>query len=353
MKIAVLGTLHKPISSSSLGGTETFTYYLVEDLVRSGHDVTLFAHPDSKTSARLISTGIVKEEMHIDSFWPNQLNSIKQALELVEGEGDFDIVHGNLYETYPALPFASLFEDINVKFVSTVHNDLFAHDISSKIFEPYKDCRFVFVSKFALNQAAQEYPNASFIYNGIAEDIFRPIDSPKRDYVLWLSRISEGKGLVDAIMAAKKANIKIIFAGGIDSPKNQLFFDSKVKPLVDDKQVIYAGAVSEEQKLDLYQNALAFLFPVKWDEPFGLVSAEAMACGTPVVGYRRGALPEVIKEGETGYLVDEGDISALAEMLKRAETLDRSKCRSWVEQNFTTSRTSEAYIKYYNSLLGQ
>lgn len=351
MKIAILGTLHKPISKDAMGGTESFTYYLTEGLVKRGNDVTLFAHPESKTSAKLVSDGIVTSEMHIDPFWPNQINSLKSALDHILEEGNFDIVHNNLYETYPAMFLAGLIKKVGTSFVSTVHNDLLTMDDTLKIFEQYEKENFVFVSKFARDNVKAELPNKFFVYNGVSIDDYKPIATPEADYVLWLSRVAEGKGLEDAILASKKAEKIIIFAGLIDSVKNQAFFDNKVKPLIDDERVIYRGAVKGEEKLKLYQNACALLMPVKWDEPFGLVACEAMACGTPVIAYRRGALPELIVDGETGFIVEEGDIDALAGKINEISKIDRSRCRARVEDNFTVEKMVDGYEAVYDRII--
>jgi len=351
MKIAILGTLHKPICKEAMGGTESFTYYLTEGLVDRGEDIVLFAHPDSKTSAKLISDGIVTSEMHIDPFWPNQINSLKNALDYILKEGDFDIVHNNLYETYPAMFISGLVKKIGTSFVSTVHNDLLTMTDTFKIFQQYQKENYVFVSKFARDNAKGDLSNQFFVYNGVSIDDYKPVSSPKGDYILWLSRIAEGKGLEDAILASKKVGKKIIFAGLIDSVKNQNFFENKVKPLIDNKQVVYIGAVESEEKLKIYQNASALLMPVKWDEPFGLVACEAMACGTPVIAYKKGALPELIVDGKTGYLVEEGDINALSAKIKEVSRIDRSQCRVRVEENFTVGKMIDGYERMYQTII--
>src|SRR3989344_4356091 len=251
MKIALLASVHKQVSSDTLGGTEMLTYYLVEELVKRGHDVTLFATSDSVTSAKLVSVCDSATANEKDGpqnlFLPYQLLLSQKA---VEKSQEFDLIHNNYFETFLFSAF-SLF--CRVPVVHTVHNDFF-------------------------------------------------------------------------------------------------HFAKEMPPLLSDS-IVFESALDLDRKMKLLSRAKALLAPISWDEPFGLVLVEAMACGTPVIAYKRGAVSEIIKDGRTGYIVPEGDINGLVERIKMIDTIDREQCRKHVENNFSVEKMVDGYEEIYKKIL--
>lgn len=366
MKVAIVGSLLKPISSESIGGTEMFAHLLTEGLTDKGVDVSLFATSDSKTHAKLISVCSSKQtnglyEGDLETRIPYQ---ILQAGNVIEKSKEFDIIHNNYYHFYLLSGF-SVFADCPI--VTTMHNHHWKSPnlklILEKTQRKNKDV-VVFASK-AAQKLSNNLFNSEVIYYGIDISLF-PFSPKSEDYVLWFSRMVPPKGIKDAMDASYAGGFPLILAGGEPvRPEHKTYFAEKIKPNFSNN-VEYKGPSTEKEKISLYKNAKALLFPTHLEEEFGLVMVEAMACGTPVIAYNRGAVSEVVKDGVTGFVIDPDNedrpqkgswiikkqgIEGLVEAVKRIGEINRKTCREHVKANFTKEKMIKEYISLYNRLL--
>ncbi len=348
LKIAIGATLHKKSRRNSTSGTEEFAYFLARELVKKGHEVRVFASGDSDIIGNL--SGISSEK---------DINKVEQGQRLFYGfqllesnmichnQDEFDIIHINYFEPFLFTAFSQL---IKKPVVYTVHSDIFVspdwQKLTSQMVKP--EDKFIFVSKNAFDQA-KLLTNRTYIYNGIDTDLF-PFSPIHGNYLLWLGRIRKKKGIKEAIEAAVKADEQLIISGVIDNPEERLFYENEIKPLIKNHhKITEVGPSSFEEKIKLYKQAKGFLFPVTWEEPFGLTMVEAMACGTPVIGFKRGAVSEIIDNGVTGYVVN--DVSTMADKIKQLELIDRVNCRARVEEKFSLDRMVNDYESLYYSLV--
>jgi glycosyltransferase involved in cell wall biosynthesis len=368
MRVAVAASLLKSISPESTGGTEAFAHILTEGLVAKNLDVTLFATSDSQTKATLSSvasslqtTGIY--EGNIETRIPYQLLQIRDILSKSE---KFDIIHNNYFHFFLLTTFSSFTQ---TPVITTMHNHYWQYPnlkhILSTTLQRDKDV-VVFASKAAQKPADGLFPS-EVIYHGIDIAPF-PFSEKADDYVCFFSRVVPTKGIKDAIDAARNGNFKLKIAGGqAVSPEDKAFVAEHVTPYFSDS-IQSIGSPNEAERLKLYQNAKALLFPTHIDEQFGLVAAEAMACGTPVIAYNRGAVAEVVKDGVTGFIIDPEDglgttkgswvikkrgVEGLIEAYKRIEEIDRAACRAHVEKHFTSERMIVEYIALYKRVLNK
>jgi glycosyltransferase involved in cell wall biosynthesis len=343
MKIAQIAPFEEAVPPKKYGGTELVVYNLTEGLVRRGHNVTLFASGDSKTSARLLE------------IFPKSLRSRKICSELNTREAykfvglgkiinellkeKFDIVHNHI--SWRLLPFAEI---IKSKIITTFHGPL-NMNFQKVIYQTFSHLPFVSIS----NNQRQPLPGLNFVatvYNGIDLAKFSFNKNPK-NYLIFLSRMSPDKGPLEAIKIAKKAKVKLVIAAKIDLDKE--YFEKKVEPLIDNKQIEFVGEVSHRRKIELLKNAKALLAPIQWAEPFGLFFIEAMACGTPVITFKQGSTPEVIQDKKTGFLVR--DINEAVTAIQNIDELNREDCREWVRKNFSASLMVENYERAYCKIL--
>lgn len=370
MRIAIAGILNKPILKSSFGGTESFTYQLTENLVRRFHDVTLFADAKSQTSARLESFFSFEDQdlMHGTRIEARFLYHLLQTREIAKRSLEFDLVHNNYYDSFFFTPFIDWF---SCPTITTVHNDFWQYkDMKSffmKTYRPGKDI-YVFVSNNARKLAGD--PEGSLtIYNGInvSDYAFEPF--PNDSYLFWLSRVTPKKGAKEAVEAAIKTQKKLILSGMYPTEYKN-YFQKYVGNLLSET-INFIGPQAFKEKINYYKNARAFIFPIQWEEPFGLVMIEAMATGTPVVAFARGSVPEVIKDGETGFIVNPSDedlrgewiikktgIDGLCEAVEKIYSMPedqyremRRNCRAHVEKNFTVEQMVSNYEKVYQQIL--
>jgi glycosyltransferase involved in cell wall biosynthesis len=375
MRIAIAGVVTKKIEENALGGTEAFTYLLVDGLVKRGHEVTLYCAKGSTTSAQHqveICEGpdALGEESNLHFVYPYTLLEVRAILEDIKRK-KFDILHVNFLKTFLMAYFAN---QSDIPILYTMHRDFMARP---KIYEVYDRIgfspneHFVYVSKKAQELSLLK-KNAGYIYNGIDISKFSPSGRNDQKKFLWLSRVDELKGSSPSIKACFEAKVPLILSGIIDRAKYQTFFDQEIKPFLT-KDIVFEEHAGFERKLELYQNSKAFLFPIQWEEPFGLVLTEAMACGTPVIGFARGAIPEVVADGVTGFVVNSSEedkrgdfiikktgIAGLVEAIRRMNSLSleeyavmRQACRKRVEENFTIEKTVEGYENLYISLVGE
>ncbi len=355
LKIAQLVPPWISVPPKKYGGTELIVSHLTEELIKRGHQVTLFASGDSITRAKLIS--VCPKALYgvgipwTDAFWP--LLHTSTAFEKAK---NFDIIHNHFH--YFGLSFSSL---VKTPVVTTYHGDFATAEKNPakyQILEKFKRNYFISISNLQRKFTKVNLNFIATVYNGINLKEFK-FNNKSQNYLVWLGRITEKKGIIEAIRAAKKIKLPLKIAAKID--KNYLpdvkFYEEKVKPLIDGKQIQYLGEVTGSVRNELLRNALALLNPIKWNEPFGLVMPEAMACGTPVVAFNRGSVPEIVKDGKTGFVVSQFDkkkkinIKGLVEAIKKVDQIDRKECRRRVEENFTVEKMVDGYEEVYYKIV--
>lgn len=341
MKIAQIAPIAIRVPPAKYGGTELICSLLTEELVRQGHDVTLFATGDSKTAAKL--KYIIEKPIGVGN--PNMMPIWTHFAFAFESWKEFDVIHnhGGMF----GLIYAPL---VGVPMITTLHNLYFESKDSGFVY--FKKQNFVSISK-RQKELANGLNIVDVIYNAIDIDKFK-LDGEKEDYLLWLSNCVPDKGPDVAIKVAKELDMKLVMCAKIDRKiaDHVRYFEEEIKPHIDGKKIIFKEEVTPEEKAELFRKAACFLFPIRWEEPFGMVMAEAMACGTPVVAYRCGAVFEVVKDGKTGYVVDKDDYKNFVKRVKDAldGKIDSKTCRRHVEENFTPQIMAEKYLRVYERL---
>jgi glycosyltransferase involved in cell wall biosynthesis len=312
------------------------TSLLTEGLVARGHDVTLFATADSKTSAKLVAI-YPHGYWHDENMWPWELYEMLNLAAAVERAAEFDIIH---YEAayYPmSLAYARLSP---TPIVQTLHHSPSPEEI--KLWARYPEAPFVAISREQAHLLAG-LNVFDTVLHGIDTDNFAFRERPD-DYLLFLGRFTEGKGVLQAIEIAKRTNMRLILAAAEDD-----YYREKVAPHVDGRLVVYYGEADFAAKVKLYGGARAFLYPIQAREPFGLVLAEAMACGTPVAALDKGAVREVVDEGETGLIFQ--NLEQMANELPRVFDLDRRRVRDRAVARFGAARMVDEYVAVYNRIV--
>ncbi|MCS7093207.1 MAG: glycosyltransferase family 4 protein [Patescibacteria group bacterium] len=350
LKIAQVAPLWENVPPEKYGGTERVVYYLTEGLVKRGYEVTLFSAGTSKTSAKLVSIyprPLVKDKIP----WSNLMYPLLHITSVFDRQEEFDIIHVHLNKSsdYISLPLA---RPIKEKVVFTLH---FPYPLSHGrqdrhlVLQKYKDLNYVSISN-SQRKGGENLNWLATVYNGVDINLYKFNPNPTGDYFLWLGKFNPDKGVKEAIIAAKRAGVKLLVAGTIDTLDNQNFqyYKNEIEPLLDNKQVIYIGELNDEEKNRVYGNALGFLNPIKWNEPFGLVMAEAMATGTPVIAFKNGAATEIIVDGNSGFLVN--SIEEIIEKMTLIQNINRRECRKRIEEHFTTDRMVDEYCKIYHIL---
>lgn len=343
MRIAQLAPLIERVPPSGYGGTELVVSLLTEQLVKNGHDVTLFASGDSISESQLVS--VIPEALRKRKDIPLHrwtAYELRSLLKLQEMSSQFDIIHNHM--GYQALPFLQQFD---CPVLTTNHNHV--ADYCSDIFLAYKHLPFISISEsYRKLNFPQELNYVAVIYNGIDIAKFKYDPNAQRDYLLFIGRVSADKGTAHAIDIAIRLGQPIKIAGKVDLVDAD-YFTEEVKPRLQNKNVEFLGEVSFAEKVALYAGAKAVLYPINFDEPFGLVMAEALASGTPVVGLNRGSVREVVSDGETGIIGNSVD-----ELLMRFNELDNlsnAACRKRAEKFFSQERMTEDYENIYGSLI--
>jgi len=312
------------------------TSLLTEGLVARGHDVTLFATGDSKTSAKLAAI-FPHGYWHDENMWPWELYEMLNLAAAVERADEFDIIH---YEAayYPmSLAYSRL---SRAPIVQTLHHSPSAAEIA--LWTRYPDAPFVAISREQARLLAG-LNVVDTVLHGIDTDNFTFRDKPD-DYLLFLGRFTEGKGVLQAIEIAKRVGLRLILAAAEDD-----YYREKVAPLVDGRHVVYYGEADFGAKVKLYGGARALLYPIQAREPFGLVLAEAMACGTPVAALDKGAVREVVDDGVTGIVFE--DLEQMAAELPRVFDLDRRRVRERAVARFGAARMADEYIAVYTRII--
>ncbi|HEX2910089.1 MAG TPA: glycosyltransferase family 4 protein [Chloroflexia bacterium] len=341
MRIAQVAPLYERVPPQFYGGTERVVSYLTEELVRQGHDVTLFASGDSITKAHLVP--INDHSLRLDENSIDRLAHHMVQLEKVFAEiHNFDIVHFHI--DYLHFPLTRRCQEPNV---TTLHGRLDISDLQP-LFREYHDMPVVSIS----NAQREPLPFANWVgnvYHGLPVDLldFHP---KAGDYLAFLGRISPEKRADRAIEIAKRTGIPLKIAAKVDDADKK-YYEREIKPLLDHPLVEYIGEITEEQKNEFLGNALALLFPIDWAEPFGLVMIESMACGTPVIAFESGSVSEVLTEGVSGFLCHNLDEAVAA--VGRLPEMDRAKVRAAFEERFTSTRMASDYVKVYQEVLAQ
>jgi len=341
MKIAQVAPLFERVPPKLYGGTERVVSYLTEELVRKGHDVTLFASGDSLTAARLVpcSPTALRLNPSIEDELPYHLLMLEKVSERAAA---FDIVH--FHTDLIHLPSTHGFRD---KTLTTLHGRLDRPDLVP-FYRTFADAPLVSISD------NQREPISGLnwrgtIHHGLPGDMLRFDPSSRGEYLAFLGRISPEKGPDTAIRIASNLGLPLKIAAKIDA-LDRPYWDAEIAPMVTaHPKVEFVGEVSERQKATFLAGARALLFPISWREPFGLVMIEAMACGTPVVAFGAGAVPEVIDEGVTGFVVN--NIAEAVAAVPKASKLDRARIRQVFEKRFTASRMADDYLRLYRELL--
>ncbi len=344
MKIVQLAPFEEAVPPPKYGGTELVVYNLTQELVKRGHKVYLIASGDSKTNAKLLSIFPKALRKYPEAKDMKMRDSLKfigvgKVLEYLK-DLDVDIIHNHI--GWRLLPFTPL---LKKPVITTLHGPL---DIKYQktIYGQFKKANFVSIS----NNQKEPLPDLNYIatvYNGIDIKKF-PFSEKRGNYLAFLGRMSPEKGPVEAIKVAKKSSLELKIAGKIDVVDKE-FFEKKVAPFIDNKQIKFLGETNHKEKVELLKNAKALLTPIQWREPFGLFFVEAMACGTPVIAFNRGSVPEIIKDGETGFIVR--NVEEMAEAIKNIDKISRKKCRERVEKYFTVGKMADGYEKVYYEIL--
>ena len=338
MRIAQVAPLFESVPPKLYGGTERVVAYLTEELVRAGHDVTLFASGDSVTSARLVPVG--RQSTRLDPRCRDPLARHVLLLEKVFASIEqFDIVHFHIdYLHFP------LSQRHAVPHVTTLHGRLDMPDLPG-VYEAFPDVPVVSIS--ATQRTPLPWLNwQATVHHGLPPDLYPP-RATSEGYLAFCGRISREKRPDRAIRIAERAGIKLLMAAKVD-PNDRQYFADVIRPMLKSPWVEYIGEIGEAEKADLLGGAQALLFPIDWPEPFGLVMLEAMACGTPTIAWRRGSVPEVIDDNVTGYIVDSE--AEAVEAVQLCATLDRARCRSQFERRFTSAEMAANYLALYGKL---
>jgi glycosyltransferase involved in cell wall biosynthesis len=322
------------------GGTERIASYLTEELVAQGHDVTLFASGDSITAAKLVPC--CAQALRLNKAVRDPIPYYMLMLDKVRRHAlEFDIIHFHMDQFH-----FPIFRDIAHRTITTLHGRQDLPDMFP-LYAGFPDMRLVSIS----NAQRKPIPDASFaatIYHGLPRDLLSPTLKQRGGYLAFIGRISPEKRVDRAIRIARAVGIPLKIAAKVDRV-DQEYFKAEIEPMLDGPDVEFIGEIDERRKPAFLGEARALLFPIDWPEPFGLVMIEAMACGTPVMAFRNGSVPEVIDEGVTGFVVD--DEEQAVRKLGALLALDRGRVRRRFEERFTAQRMAADYVKIYKSLV--
>lgn len=339
MKIAQVAPLVESVPPRLYGGSERVASYLTEELVRLGHDVTLYASGDSLTSAKL--RPMCEQALRLSNIPRDPLVHHLLMVNRVFNEAQlYDIVHFHI--DFMHYPLARL---MTTPHATTLHGRQDIADLQV-LYEEFAEMPLVSIS----NSQRGPLPDANWqatVYNGIPEQLLRYHPGPG-EYLAFLGRMSPEKGVDVAIEIAQVLGMPLKIAAKID-PVDEQFFHTRVRPLLEDPLVEFIGEINERDKSDFLGRASALLFPIDWPEPFGLVMVEALACGTPVVAFRRGSVPEIVSHGVTGYIVD--SVSEAIAATRAVSSIRRADCRRAFEQRFSARSMAAGYLGVYRDLL--
>ena len=341
MRIAQVAPLYESVPPKLYGGTERVVSYLTEELVRQGHQVTLFASGDSVSQARLVAP--CPRSLRLDKQCVDQLAHHVVLLEQVFQQARaFDLIHFHIdYMHFP------LSVRHNIPTVTTLHGRLDLPDLIP-VYEMFPTMPVVSISD--AQRAPLPWLNwLGTIYHGLPEDLYTFRETPGT-YLAFLGRIAPEKGVEQAIAIAQQAGMPLKIAAKVDRADHE-YYREVVQPLLKKHALVdYVGEVGEREKDTFLGEAYALLFPIDWPEPFGLVMIEALACGTPVIAYSRGSVPEVLESGVTGWIVE--DTAEAVQAVARVPAISRARCRQVFEEHFSAFRMAQDYLQIYKKLLG-
>lgn len=345
MKIAELAQLWVSVPPEKYGGAALIVSELTEELVKRGHEVTLFAPGDSRTKAKLVAVAHQSSiDMGID--WSDLNLELINISECFKHANDFDVIHGHISASNPSIYFSQLF---NTPSVFTLHNTFLSrkNEAQKIIIDNIKKVNFVSISK----NFQKENPNLNYIgnvYNGIDLKKYHFNDKPK-NYLAWLGRFDNSKGAKEAIDVAEKLGMELILAGRVSGESENDYFKNFIKPRLNNR-IKYIGEVDLKAKNNLLSNAYVTLIPTNWMEPFGLVTVEALACGSPVVAFDMGANKEIVADNKTGYIVPKADVQKMVEAVKKIDRISRYDCRKHVEENFSVQKMADGYENIFKKV---
>jgi glycosyltransferase involved in cell wall biosynthesis len=339
MRIAQVAPLYESVPPKYYGGTERVVSYLTEELVHQGHEVTLFASGDSVTRARLIAA--CRRSLRLDKHCVDRLaHQILMLEHVLQRADEFDIIHFHVdYLHFP------LSRRQPITHVTTLHGRLDIPDLVP-LYQEFRDMPVISISNGQREPLAWANWQAT-VYHGVPADMYR-FRAESGGYLAFLGRISPEKRADRAIEIAKRVQIPLKVAAKVDRVDKE-YFESVVEPLLRHPLVEFVGEIGDGEKDEFLGNAYALLFPIDWPEPFGLVMIEAMACGTPVIAYRGGAVSEVMEQGHTGFIVK--GLEDAVEAVLRVGELSRKRCREVFEQRFTATRMAHDYVQVYKRLI--
>lgn len=346
LRIAQVSPLWTCIPPATYGGIELLLKLLVDELVDQGHEVTLFATADCKTKGRLhpIAEACLTDLMARGEAYAFEHYANAVVAEAIRRASEFDVIHYHLTPGW--LPLASLSK---TPAVFTLHTCAVKDD--EWAFARYPQVEVAAISRFQVAETEARLGRSfPVVYNGCDFGAYEPSFAPGK-YLAFLGRMSHAKNPAGAIAIAKAVGMPLVMAGQPQNGEEQHYFAQEVQPHIDGERVRWLGPVNHGQKADLLQNAAALLFPIQWDEPFGLVMIEAMACGTPVVGVRRGSVGEVVTPGVTGFTA--GTPGELAPLVEAALKLDRRKVREAAEAQFGYQKMVASYLDLYRRLVAR
>ncbi len=339
MRIAQVSPLFESVPPKYYGGTERVVSYLTEELVRQGHEVTLYASGDSVTKARLVAP--CRRSLRLDTGCVDQLAHHMFMLERVaQDAAAYDIIHYHVDYLHFLLS-----RRMSLPHVTTLHGRLDIPDLVN-LYREFREMPVVSISNAQRKPLAWANWQAT-VYHGLPEDQYRFRDRPGT-YLAFLGRISREKRVDRAIEIARRIAMPLKIAAKVDSVDKE-YFETTIRPLLDGPYTEYLGEIGDGEKDEFLGNAYALLFPIDWPEPFGLVMIEAMACGTPVIAYRHGSVPELMDDGVTGFVVTQLDDAVRA--AERVAEIDRRSCRQVFEEQFTVSRMARDYVAVYERLI--
>lgn len=351
MKIAIISPVMVPVPPKKYGGIELIVDELARGLAKKGHKVSVFCSGGStieQEGITRVETCPYPTREHIEE---NRQWELNQMMTILGRQHEFDIIHFN-YEP-AAFRFdidgvmVNLLDFFTVPVALTFHNTT---DIQSNVEYYHKTLslhrhEMIFISENQ-RRPVSFFPNTKVIYNALPIEKF-PLESKKENYLLFLGRITPFKGILEAISVAQKTNIPLIIVAKVD-PVDEEFYEKEVKDKIDGKLVRFVGEADFAGKTEYLKKAKCLLFPILWEEPFGLVMVEALACGTPVVAFRRGSVPEIIQDGVSGFIVD--NVDEMTEAVGKTETISAEKCRESVEKRFSVERMVDEYESAFEEI---
>jgi glycosyltransferase involved in cell wall biosynthesis len=337
MKIAQVAPLIESVPPRLYGGTERIVSYLTEELIRQGHEVTLFASGDSQTGAELVAT--VPNALRLDPVVRDYAPySVLQIEHVRRRANEFDVIH--FHSDFLHLPLVRATMPDRV--VTTMHGRLDLPDYRA-LFAEFDDAPLVSISNHQRNPLSGAHWVGT-VYHGLPAEVCSFNPAPRGDYLAFLGRISPEKRPDRAMEIARRAGAKLKIAAKVDNA-DQEYFRTRIEPLLSQSHVEFIGEIGEDRKSELLGNAQALLFPIDWPEPFGLVLIEAMSCGTPCIAWRAGSVPEVVDHGVTGFVID--SLDAAVDAVGRIAMLDRRAVRAKFEQRFSAERMARDYLDVY------